>query len=205
MRSHPAIFLRSLTRVKQSPLVTHLFYLCINFCESVVVPLADSRKTSPEFASLLNLLCWQVVERTVNWHHLTQSLVDWRVISICWRRRLFRPGLIAGAVWALSPYVAASGFRGFGLSGSGRFHSNESRFNNPRLWGVKWVLSAEWRSRSVRYVRSRTSRAVVTRQGQAVGRRRPLRDSPARAFTQSLSSHGRSGDVRIKPRQGAHI
>jgi hypothetical protein len=82
-----------LTRVKQSPLVTHLFYLCINFCESVVVPLADSRKTSPEFASLLNLLCWQVVERTVNWHHLTQSLVDWRVISICWRRRLFRPGL----------------------------------------------------------------------------------------------------------------
>ena len=56
------------------------------------MPLADSRKTSPEFASLLNLLCWQVVERTVNWHHLTQSLVDWRVISICWRRRLFRPG-----------------------------------------------------------------------------------------------------------------
>jgi hypothetical protein len=83
------------TRVKQSPLVTHLFYLCINFCESVVVPLADSRKTSPEFASLLNLLCWQVVERTVNWHHLTQSPVDWRVISICWRRRLFRPGQTA--------------------------------------------------------------------------------------------------------------
>ena len=58
-----------------------------------MVPLADSRKTSPECASLLNLLGWQVVERTVNWHYLAQSLVDCRELSICWRPRLFKSGV----------------------------------------------------------------------------------------------------------------